>query len=155
MLVRNSGRLLEKDELMKSLWPDTFIEEPNLAHNVYVLRKALGESPDERYIQTVPKRGYRFVASVRDWREWPHYALAYAELANCYWWLSTVYLPPGNAGMSRTRLCAVGNERRSARDNRRVKQAFNAMLCLASQHSSDLYWAWREGSSVPVAGEGL
>jgi TolB-like protein/DNA-binding winged helix-turn-helix (wHTH) protein/lipoprotein NlpI len=64
-LVRNQGRLLTKDELLKQVWPDAFVEEVNLAVNVSALRKMLGESPqDGRYIVTVPGRGYRFVAAV-------------------------------------------------------------------------------------------
>lgn len=66
-LVRNRGRLLTKDELLKEIWPDTFVEEVNLAVNVSALRKMLGEGPqDGRYIVTVAGRGYRFVADVRE-----------------------------------------------------------------------------------------
>jgi eukaryotic-like serine/threonine-protein kinase len=65
-LVRNHGRLLTKDELLKEVWPDTCVEEVNLAVNVSTLRKMLGEGPQEgRYIVTVPGRGYRFVAAVQ------------------------------------------------------------------------------------------
>lgn len=65
-LVRNRGRLLTKDEILKEVWPDTFVEEVNLAVNVSTLRKLLGESPQEaRYIVTVPGRGYRFAAAVQ------------------------------------------------------------------------------------------
>jgi len=65
-LVRHRGRLLTKDELLKEIWPDTFVEEVNLAVNISTLRKAFGESPqDGRYIATVPGRGYRFVAQVQ------------------------------------------------------------------------------------------
>jgi len=63
LLVRNSGHLLGKDELIKMLWPDSFVEEGNLSNNIFLLRKALGEDPP--YIETVPKRGYRFVGAVR------------------------------------------------------------------------------------------
>ena len=64
-LVENSGRLVDKDELMTRLWPDTFVEEATLARNISDLRKALGESSgDYKYIDTVPKSGYRFVAKV-------------------------------------------------------------------------------------------
>ena len=63
MLVRNNGHLIEKDELIRSLWPDAFVEEGNLSNNVFVLRKALGN--DHEYIETVPRRGYRFVGAVR------------------------------------------------------------------------------------------
>jgi TolB-like protein/DNA-binding winged helix-turn-helix (wHTH) protein/Tfp pilus assembly protein PilF len=65
-LVRHGGRLLTKDELLKEIWPDTFVEEVNLAVNISTLRKAFGEGPqDGRYIATVPGRGYRFVAQVQ------------------------------------------------------------------------------------------
>jgi len=64
-LVRNRGRVLTKDEILQEVWPDTFVEEVNLAVNISTLRKALGESPQEgRFIATVPGRGYRFVAEV-------------------------------------------------------------------------------------------
>src|SRR5262245_29907637 len=66
LLVEKSGRLVEKDELMNHLWPDTFVEENNLSQNIYLVRKALGEeSQGSRYIETVPRRGYRFAAPVR------------------------------------------------------------------------------------------
>ena len=65
LLVESAGRLLEKDVLMRQLWSDTFVEEANLSNNISLLRKALGESEQgTKYIETVPKRGYRFVADV-------------------------------------------------------------------------------------------
>ena len=65
VLVQSDGRVVEKDELMQKIWPDTFVEEVNLAHHISVLRKALGENENgDRYIQTVPRRGYRFIAPV-------------------------------------------------------------------------------------------
>ena len=55
-----------KDDLLKAVWPDTFVEETNLSRNVFLLRKALGESPqDHQYIVTVPGRGYRFAEEVQ------------------------------------------------------------------------------------------
>jgi Tol biopolymer transport system component/DNA-binding winged helix-turn-helix (wHTH) protein len=67
MLVRNSGHVVGKDELLNAVWPDAFVEESTLAQNIFTLRKALGQGRDgERYIETVPKYGYRFVASVRE-----------------------------------------------------------------------------------------
>jgi DNA-binding winged helix-turn-helix (wHTH) protein len=58
--------LLEKDELLKIVWPDTIVEEVNLANNVSILRKVLGGVADEeRFIETVPRRGYRFLADVK------------------------------------------------------------------------------------------
>lgn len=65
-MVEHRGRLIEKEELMRALWPNSFVEEANLTNNVWTLRNALGESRDTRkYIETAPKRGYRFVADVR------------------------------------------------------------------------------------------
>lgn len=70
LLVENSGHLFEKDELMKAVWPDSFVEEGNLTRNISTLRAALGENADEhQYIETVPKRGYRFVAKVKEPRD--------------------------------------------------------------------------------------
>src|ERR1700733_12754630 len=66
VLVRHSETVVLKDDLMKSVWPDTFVEESNLAQNIFVLRKTLAESAgDRRYIVTVPGRGYRFREKVR------------------------------------------------------------------------------------------
>ena len=66
-LVERGGHLVEKDELMKVVWSDAFVEESNLTNNVYALRKLLGPGENGRsYIETVPKRGYRFTAAVRE-----------------------------------------------------------------------------------------
>src|SRR5262245_7986520 len=66
VLVENSGRVVTKDELMQSLWPDTFVEESNLTQNISQLRRALGDGTNgSQYIETIPKRGYRFIADVR------------------------------------------------------------------------------------------
>jgi len=66
VLVENSGRVVSKDELMQSLWPDTFVEESNLTQNISQLRRALSEgTAGAQYIETIPKRGYRFVANVQ------------------------------------------------------------------------------------------
>jgi len=65
LLVQNSGRMLSKEELMQTLWPDSFVEESNLTQQVSMIRRALGESAtNPRYIATVPSRGYRFIAEV-------------------------------------------------------------------------------------------
>jgi len=67
ILVRSSERVVLKDDLMKTLWPDSFVEEANLTQNIFVLRKALGETAhDARYIATIPGRGYRFSQRVRE-----------------------------------------------------------------------------------------
>ncbi len=66
ILVDHSERVVLKDDLMKRLWPDTFVEEANLSQNIFVLRKALGDSAQNaHYIATVPGRGYRFAQKVR------------------------------------------------------------------------------------------
>ena len=67
ILVENSGHILEKDELMKRLWPDSFVEESSLSQNIFQLRKALeGGTSGRQYIETIPKRGYRFAVGVRE-----------------------------------------------------------------------------------------
>src|SRR6516225_1233101 len=61
VLIRHNKEVVTKDDLMKAVWPDTFVEEANLSRNIFLLRKALGEGPqDHEYIVTVPGRGYRF-----------------------------------------------------------------------------------------------
>ncbi len=66
VLVENAGRLVDKDDLIKRVWPDAIVEEGNLNKNVSILRKVLGEWDGREYIETVPKRGYRFVAPVSE-----------------------------------------------------------------------------------------
>lgn len=67
ILVESKGRVMEKAELMEKLWPDTFVEESSLSQNISLLRKTLGNgSSENQYIETVPKRGYRFIAEVRE-----------------------------------------------------------------------------------------
>ncbi len=65
LLVRNSGQVMERESLIKSLWPNTVVEEANLNVHISALRKALAESQSEqRYIETLPRLGYRFIAEV-------------------------------------------------------------------------------------------
>lgn len=67
ILVENAGHLIDKDDLMKRLWPDSFVEEGNVAKHVSLLRKVLSDATNGgEYIETVPKRGYRFVVEVRE-----------------------------------------------------------------------------------------
>ncbi len=76
-LVQNSGRLLLKDEMMRVLWPNAFVEEVNLAQNISQLRKVLGScSGGREFIETVPKSGYRFTATTRLVKEGPATLLA-------------------------------------------------------------------------------
>src|ERR1043165_6018446 len=67
LLVQNSGQVVTKEELMRQVWPDQFVEENNLTVRMSALRRALGEKRGgQRYIETVPRLGYRFVARVRE-----------------------------------------------------------------------------------------
>ncbi|HEX8337030.1 MAG TPA: transcriptional regulator, partial [Pyrinomonadaceae bacterium] len=69
-LVRGAGRVIRKEELLKEIWPDTFVGEATLAQNVFTLRKALGEpSGGGAFVETVPRRGYRFAVEVRERHE--------------------------------------------------------------------------------------
>jgi DNA-binding winged helix-turn-helix (wHTH) protein len=63
LLLQNSGNVLEKGRLMKALWPESFVEEGNLNQNIFVLRKILGDDGNSnRFIQTIPRRGDKFLA---------------------------------------------------------------------------------------------
>ncbi|MGH9769956.1 MAG: winged helix-turn-helix domain-containing protein, partial [Blastocatellia bacterium] len=69
-LVERHGRVWEKDELIKRIWPDTFVEEGNLAQHIFTLRRALSDGQNGcQYIETIPRRGYCFVAEVREERD--------------------------------------------------------------------------------------
>ena len=71
-LVRHNGKVIEKDELMREIWPDTIVEENNLTQNISILRRVFGEKPGEhRFIVTVPGCGYKFVAEVQEKSEPP------------------------------------------------------------------------------------
>jgi len=66
VLIQHDGQLVDKEQLLKEVWPDTFVEEGSLSRNIHELRKALGdETAEPRYIETISKRGYRFVAPVK------------------------------------------------------------------------------------------
>ena len=103
VLLERRGRVVGRDELMRLVWPDTVVEETGLARNIYLLRKALGAEAD-LYIETIPKRGYRFLAgppgakaSSRSWL-WL-VATGLAVLAAFVYWqfyAASRYLPQGN-----------------------------------------------------------
>src|ERR1700689_2684337 len=64
--VQNPGRVLTRDELLKNVWPDTYVDENSLAQSISALRRALDERPgDNSYIVTLPGRGYQFVSAVQ------------------------------------------------------------------------------------------
>ena len=64
ILIESQGQLVEKDDLMHRVWPDSFVEESNLAVHISQLRKTLGEGSGDCRIETIPRRGYRFVGAV-------------------------------------------------------------------------------------------
>ena len=67
VLIQNNGQLVEKEQLLENVWPDTFVQESTLAQNVYMLRKILGKTSEgDGYIKTIPRRGYRFIVNVRE-----------------------------------------------------------------------------------------
>ena len=83
MLVCRHGHIVEKADLMRQVWPDTVVEESNLTQNIYTLRRVLSDA-DGRcpFIETVPRRGYRFVGRVREVREQPPDAVVADSTSN-------------------------------------------------------------------------
>lgn len=82
LLVANAGQLMDKDDLLQTVWPNTFVEDSNLTQNIFTLRRTLGdERTGPRYIETVARRGYRFVADVKIC-DGNHEASAAPEVAN-------------------------------------------------------------------------
>jgi DNA-binding winged helix-turn-helix (wHTH) protein/Tfp pilus assembly protein PilF len=70
LLIEHRGRVVKKEEMMKALWPDRFVEESNLTQNIFMLRKILGEGTGKaQYIETIPKRGYCFIGAVKETQE--------------------------------------------------------------------------------------
>lgn len=122
VLVQNSGHTLSKDEVIKLVWPNTAIEEGNLARNISTLRSALGERPREcQYIETIPWRGYRFVANVREVRD--HQAvpgiesIAVLPFANVNGDLKKEYLCDGITDSLITSLAQLTNLRVTSRNS--------------------------------------
>src|SRR5579872_3158456 len=66
VLVQSGGRIVSKDELMKAVWPDSFVEESNLTQTIFMVRKALNETKDQRYILNVQGQGYRFLVPITE-----------------------------------------------------------------------------------------
>lgn len=82
LLVKNRGHLLTKDEMFERIWKGSFVEENNLAQNISFLRKVLRENKKNKFIQTVPKRGYRFVAGVSEVHTQFEHQMAFSEMEN-------------------------------------------------------------------------
>jgi DNA-binding winged helix-turn-helix (wHTH) protein/tetratricopeptide (TPR) repeat protein len=107
-LVEEAGGVVPKEELLRRVWPDTFVEEANLSVNVSILRKALGDQPDGRpWIQTVPRRGYRFLGAARAQSEAPR-SLAVLPFATLGPEEADLALGLGMADALITRLAATG-----------------------------------------------
>ena len=66
VLIQSGGRIVSKDELMKAVWPDSFVEESNLTQTIFMVRKALNETKDQRYILNVQGQGYRFLVPITE-----------------------------------------------------------------------------------------
>src|SRR5499426_3735741 len=67
LLVKNHGSIVTKEKMLSTLWPDVFVEESNVTFNIRMLRKALGDTKQSSvYIETIPRRGYRFKTQVRE-----------------------------------------------------------------------------------------
>ena len=76
LLVERSGEAVSKEEIFAKVWPDSFVEEANLSHHIFKLRKALAGENELRLIETLPKRGYRFVGKIRETSDLPEVAIA-------------------------------------------------------------------------------
>ena len=118
VLIENSGRVLEKDELIQKLWPDTFVEEGNLTQNIYVLRKALSDGPEsEAYIETIPRRGYRFAVEVRKVNAENTAAVSTARRSTRWIWLAGFVL----IGVAAVGLIWISQKVRSNSSNVAIK----------------------------------
>ncbi len=163
-LLTCHDRVVEKGELIRVIWPDTFVEEGGLARNISVLRKTLGDEPDGcQYIETIPKRGYRFVAPVREVGSGPEVVAAPAKpleagsgreagpLARFAW-------RPIAAGIAATALVAAGlvyilhwrNSRETAADLRAGSIAVLPLKNLSADAAQDYF---SEGMTDTLATE--
>src|SRR5262245_47696812 len=74
VLVENNGHIVDKDDLIKTIWPDTFVSDDSLTRNISMLRKTFGDSSS--YIETLPRRGYRFTAAISEcWDDAPMFVV--------------------------------------------------------------------------------
>ena len=107
-LIQSNGRLLTKDELMQQVWPDSFVEEANLTVNISALRKALGKlRAGSNISETIPKRGYRFIAPVTEHLDAGKIAPS-VQTARIELKLGPVPSPKRSAGSHRWWLAAAG-----------------------------------------------
>jgi serine/threonine protein kinase/tetratricopeptide (TPR) repeat protein len=156
LLVQNAGRLMEKDQLLQALWPDTIVEEVNLNVNVSTLRKALGDSPaSPQYIETAPKRGYRFIAHVTE------QVLATQPAAIA----PAISQPPAGSGENETYATELNSTdvdtksetfstaKNTSRDfSLRPAPWLIIAILLTAVVSGSFSWWWFKGSSQPSSG---
>jgi serine/threonine-protein kinase len=144
-LVENPNRLIEKDELMEAVWPDTVVEENNLNKNISVLRRVLGEKQGEnRYIATIPGRGYKFVASVRNGALGEPAESPVSGLQDDAAAVSTVGTEPGP---ERRPTPQHGTEPRGVNSRRRLLFAAAGAVLLMAIFSAAYFW---KPASPPV-----
>jgi DNA-binding winged helix-turn-helix (wHTH) protein/TolB-like protein/Flp pilus assembly protein TadD len=147
VLVEHRGRVLDKHELMDRLWPDTAVEESNLTQNVYLLRKVLGEDlRGAAYIETMPKRGYRFVAGVREVENEPNEP-APAERARDRVGVEEFYGPQRGPGSGRPRIAPASPGSRAMPRWGVVAASFSAVALVAT-----LVFAWLSPVPEPALG---
>src|SRR5262245_32236236 len=131
VLVERHGRLLEKDELMKAVWPDTIVEEVNLANNISILRKVFGDGGNgQQFIETAPKRGYRFVANVKNLEVVCPAPIA-AELPGSQSLTEKAWLTPASGEMANRR-AAAPIEAQTGRMKGRKRGAIMALAILVT-----------------------
>jgi TolB-like protein/DNA-binding winged helix-turn-helix (wHTH) protein len=135
VLVRRANHIVDKEELIRLVWPDTVVEESNLSGNIHTLRQILGEGNNsERYIETVPKRGYRFVAKVRPGRD------EYTPEGTSSDVHSELSVPTHSAGASATSGAAL---RRTS-----VLKALGILILVS--FLAVYFWTWRAAKPEPA-----
>jgi Tol biopolymer transport system component/DNA-binding winged helix-turn-helix (wHTH) protein len=136
-LVRGAGRVMSKEDLLKEIWPDTFVGEATLAQNVFTLRKALGEPEGGgAFVETVPRRGYRFAVEVRERREGEEEAHALASARVVDDSRSVVNSPAGPALETGGRHFPSSDEDPNARPDLHAHEQKNGHVPTASSSSN-------------------
>jgi DNA-binding winged helix-turn-helix (wHTH) protein/TolB-like protein len=132
-LVKRSGHILEKDDLLREVWPDSFVEEANLAVNISSLRKTLGDKPEGgQYIETIQRRGYRFNARVLE-----------LEVE-----ASRQQAPQAESGLSSTAAAGVGEASRPQSPGQAASQNDDSQA--EAKAISFLQWAKQSKSRVAI-----
>ena len=147
-LVENSGKVIEKDELMREIWTDTIVEENNLSQNISILRRILGEKRGEhRFIATIPGHGFKFVATVRSVPNGSADGLTSGEFQ-----ISDSKLQITNQSeIENLKLEITETQKPKAKNQKPKTYAFIAILLLISIGAAGIYF-WRSSNktNVPV-----